>query len=68
MHSYEELHSVLRFSERYISVIQKIYSYYVVKPLFAVFVKYMYKCIFAIEYQNEYAKKFLVCLELTLTH
>lgn len=54
MHSYEELHSVLRFSERYISVIQKKYSYYVVKTLFAVFVKYMYKCVFAIiEYQNE---------------
>lgn len=54
MHSYEELHSVVRFSERYISVIPKKYSYCVVKPLFAVFVKYMYKCVFAIiEYQNE---------------
>lgn len=54
MHSYEELHSVVRFSERYISVIQKKYSCYVVKTLFAVFVKYMYKCVFAIiEYQNE---------------
>lgn len=53
MHSYEELHSVLRFSERYISVIQKKYTYHVVKPLFAVFVKYMYECVLAIEYQNE---------------